>query len=114
MAAEYPTNLSRLCCSFCGKSQREVRKLIAGPMVYICNECIGLCNDIIAEEVDREEDKSSAKHASAEDRAAPGPEAPLSTKVEFWLLAKVTATGTTEDVELLKSLDEVRDRLAKP
>jgi len=44
-----------LCCSFCGKSQKEVKKLIAGPTVYICDECIGLCNDIIAEEIDREE-----------------------------------------------------------
>ena len=44
---EDPVNL---CCSFCGKSQREVRKLIAGPTVYICDECIELCNDIIAEE----------------------------------------------------------------
>jgi ATP-dependent Clp protease ATP-binding subunit ClpX len=40
-----------LCCSFCGKSQKEVKKLIAGPTVYICDECIGLCNDIIAEEI---------------------------------------------------------------
>src|SRR3982751_4709055 len=39
-----------LQCSFCGKSQREVKKLIAGPTVYICDECIHLCNDIIAEE----------------------------------------------------------------
>ncbi|HNW34003.1 MAG TPA: ATP-dependent Clp protease ATP-binding subunit ClpX [Candidatus Ozemobacteraceae bacterium] len=39
-------------CSFCGKSQDQVRKLIAGPEVYICDECIGLCNDIIVEEVD--------------------------------------------------------------
>ena len=37
-----------LYCSFCGKSQREVRKLIAGPTVFICDECIELCNDIIA------------------------------------------------------------------
>jgi ATP-dependent Clp protease ATP-binding subunit ClpX len=44
-----------LSCSFCGKSQREVRKLIAGPTVYICDECIKLCNDIIAEESDRDE-----------------------------------------------------------
>jgi ATP-dependent Clp protease ATP-binding subunit ClpX len=43
-----------LTCSFCGKSQKEVKKLIAGPTVYICDECIGLCNDIIAEEQDRE------------------------------------------------------------
>src|SRR5690606_13442621 len=44
-----------LSCSFCGKSQREVRKLIAGPTVYICDECIKLCNDIIAEENERDE-----------------------------------------------------------
>ncbi len=41
-----------LHCSFCGKSQDEVRKLIAGPTVYICDECIELCNEIIAEEVE--------------------------------------------------------------
>ncbi len=44
-----------LACSFCGKGQRDVRKLIAGPTVYICDECIRLCNDIIAEEGEREE-----------------------------------------------------------
>jgi len=40
-----------LYCSFCGKSQQEVRKLIAGPSVYICDECVDLCNDIIREEI---------------------------------------------------------------
>jgi hypothetical protein len=44
-----------LCCSFCGKSQKEVRKLIAGPSVYICDECVELCNDIITEEFERED-----------------------------------------------------------
>ncbi|MBL8619418.1 MAG: AAA family ATPase, partial [Deltaproteobacteria bacterium] len=44
-----------LRCSFCGKSQREVRKLIAGPSVYICNECVELCNEIITEEYERED-----------------------------------------------------------
>jgi ATP-dependent Clp protease ATP-binding subunit ClpX len=48
-----------LVCSFCGKSQDEVRKLIAGPTVYICDECIDLCNDIIAEECDQEEGVAS-------------------------------------------------------
>ncbi len=43
-----------LTCSFCGKSQREVKKLIAGPNVYICDECIELCNDIIAEEYEND------------------------------------------------------------
>ena len=41
---------STLYCSFCGKSQHEVRKLIAGPTVFICDECVELCNDIIREE----------------------------------------------------------------
>lgn len=44
---------STLCCSFCGKSQKEVKKLIAGPSVYICDECIALCNDIITEELEK-------------------------------------------------------------
>ena len=46
---------SGLHCSFCGKSQKEVKKLIAGPNVYICDECIQLCNDIIAEEVEKDD-----------------------------------------------------------
>lgn len=44
-------NEATLYCSFCGKSQHEVRKLIAGPSVFICDECVDLCNDIIKEEV---------------------------------------------------------------
>ena len=48
-----------LYCSFCGKSQHEVRKLIAGPSVYICDECVELCNDIIREELD---EANSGKH----------------------------------------------------
>jgi ATP-dependent Clp protease ATP-binding subunit ClpX len=46
---------ANLSCSFCGKSQREVKKLIAGPTVYICDECIELCNDIIAEEIGQDD-----------------------------------------------------------
>ncbi|MCX4240293.1 ATP-dependent Clp protease ATP-binding subunit ClpX [Paraliomyxa miuraensis] len=49
------TGHGNLSCSFCGKSQKEVKKLIAGPSVYICDECISLCNDILAEEVQKEE-----------------------------------------------------------
>ena len=51
---------SNLCCSFCGAGQEEVRKLIAGPGVYICDQCIDLCNDIILDESD-EEKTTSAK-----------------------------------------------------
>src|SRR5256885_16839440 len=46
-----------LSCSFCGKGQREVGRLIAGPTVYICDECIRVCNDIIAEVAEREKDR---------------------------------------------------------
>ena len=49
-----------LYCSFCGKSQHEVRKLIAGPSVFICDECVDLCNDIIREEVQDAETKGSS------------------------------------------------------
>ena len=41
---------SKLSCSFCGKQQSKVKKLIAGPNIYICNECVDLCNDILVEE----------------------------------------------------------------
>jgi len=50
-----------LYCSFCGKSQHEVRKLIAGPSVFVCDECVELCNDIIREEV---QEKSPSVHGS--------------------------------------------------
>ncbi len=50
-----------LYCSFCGKSQHEVRKLIAGPSVFICDECVELCNDIIREELDDRTDRSRDK-----------------------------------------------------
>ncbi len=53
-------NTEGLSCSFCGKGQGEVKKLIAGPNVYICDECIDLCNDIIAEDYENEEAASSS------------------------------------------------------
>ncbi len=54
MADRKRDDQGNLSCSFCGKNQKEVKKLIAGPTVYICDECIGLCNDIIAEEIEKE------------------------------------------------------------
>ena len=55
-----------LRCSFCGKSKDSVRKFISGPSVYICNECIALCNEILAEDEEREVAESDH----------PGPDAP--------------------------------------
>src|SRR3954463_9549117 len=57
-----------LYCSFCGKSQHEVKKLIAGPSVFICDECIELCNDIIRDEVPA--DAGSSKTSRSD---LPGP-----------------------------------------
>ena len=54
MAKRRGVNSDGLRCSFCGKSQEEVKKLIAGPAVYICDECIELCNEIIEEEYEKE------------------------------------------------------------
>lgn len=51
-----------LYCSFCGKSQHEVRKLIAGPSVYVCDECVELCNEIIREEIDEQSSESDDDH----------------------------------------------------
>ena len=49
------TDEKLLFCSFCGKNQNEVKKLIAGPSVYICDECVSLCNDIIKEDLESKE-----------------------------------------------------------
>jgi ATP-dependent Clp protease ATP-binding subunit ClpX len=57
------TNDKHLRCSFCGKSKESVKKFISGPNVYICNECISLCNEILAEEEERE----------AQDQTVPSP-----------------------------------------
>ncbi len=63
MASKDDTN-DQFFCSFCGKSQKEVKKLIAGPSVYICNECVGLCEEIIEDEEKgtRETEEKSHKH----------------------------------------------------
>ena len=56
-----------LFCSFCGKSQHEVKKLIAGPTVFICDECVELCMDIIKEEAKNYDDKTVGSVPSPEE-----------------------------------------------
>ena len=63
MTSKRDAKEGKLYCSFCGKSQKEVRKLIARPTVYICNECIELCNEIIADE-DAKEGVLKKRHSS--------------------------------------------------
>ncbi|MCU0841262.1 MAG: ATP-dependent Clp protease ATP-binding subunit ClpX [Thiobacillaceae bacterium] len=65
--ADKQGNDKLLYCSFCGKSQHEVRKLIAGPSVFICDECVELCNDIIREEV------SGSREGKGEGESLPTP-----------------------------------------
>ena len=61
MAEKKGSSEKLLYCSFCGKSQHEVKKLIAGPSVFICDECIDLCNDIVRDELSAEQDGKTAK-----------------------------------------------------
>jgi ATP-dependent protease Clp ATPase subunit len=53
-------NIEALTCSFCSKDQSQVAKLVAGPGVYICNDCVELCNQIIAQELDRQRARGRA------------------------------------------------------
>ena len=106
-----------LYCSFCGKSQHEVKKLIAGPSVFICDECIELCNDIIRDEVPAE---SPDAKAAKSDLPVPGEiKASLDQYVigqepakrtlavavynHYKRLKHVQGAGKKEDVELAKS-----------
>ena len=64
---------SRLKCSFCGKSQDQVKKLIAGPEVYICDECVELCNEILDEEFFENKEKDGVEEESKEEKPIPKP-----------------------------------------
>ena len=61
MSDEIENKDKQLFCSFCGKNQSEVKKLIAGPSVYICDECVSLCNDIIKEDLSEKDSEESEK-----------------------------------------------------
>ncbi|SHG99914.1 ATP-dependent Clp protease ATP-binding subunit ClpX [Hydrocarboniphaga daqingensis] len=98
-----------LYCSFCGKSEHEVRKLIAGPSVYICDECVDLCNDIIREEV----------HAKPQTKGLPKPQEIRAVLDEYVIgqdqakkvlsvavynhYKRLSVKGSTDGVELAKS-----------
>ena len=64
---------SRLKCSFCGKSQDQVKKLIAGPEVYICDECVELCNEILDEEFFENKEKDGIEEEAKEEKPIPKP-----------------------------------------
>src|SRR5687767_11603274 len=105
-----------LTCSFCGKSQKEVKKLIAGPTVYICDECIGLCNDIIAEEQDKDSQRDGSfkipkpfeikqvldEYVIGQDRAKKALAVAVHNHYKR-ILSKKEETAPTDEVELQKS-----------
>ena len=64
---------SRLKCSFCGKTQDQVKKLIAGPEVYICDECVELCNEILDDEFFETKDKEADENAAPAEKSIPKP-----------------------------------------
>ena len=83
MAEKKGSSEKLLYCSFCGKSQHEVKKLIAGPSVFICDECIDLCNDIIRDE----------QAATPEDGAKDGLPTPqeISARLDQFVIGQTTA-----------------------
>jgi ATP-dependent Clp protease ATP-binding subunit ClpX len=102
-----------LYCSFCGKSQHEVRKLIAGPSVFICDECVELCNDIIREEIQQSQpDKGSSDLPTPHEIRTildqyvigqPQAKKALSVAVYNHYKRLRSSQGKTDDVELAKS-----------
>ena len=62
-----PKSDDKLKCSFCGKTQDQVKKLIAGPEVYICDECVELCNEILEEEFFEAKDKEASAETGKEE-----------------------------------------------
>jgi ClpX C4-type zinc finger len=102
-ATRHPTpgaaRLETLCCSFCGKDKDTVAKLVAGPGVYICNECIGLCHLIIAEEQPEQEPAASVRawHEQPDDELLTG-------------LAKIQAVVSQADAAVHDHVDVLRRR----
>jgi|SRR5215470_11348637 len=77
-----------LRCSFCGKSQGKVKKLIAGPMVYICNECIEICNEILADDREYEQRHGPPSGQGAPVLPAAEPRVPCSMCRTFVLMGE--------------------------
>ena len=104
-----------LLCSFCGKSQEEVKKLIAGPSVYICDECIQLCNEIIDEEYNREREEGEPDELLKPAIARiPTVEQPLLRYIDDTMWAEVLRYINTGKHYRSVSNLQIQDRQARP
>lgn len=82
---------STLYCSFCGKSQYEIKKLIAGPTVFICDECVDVCKDIVAE--DNAERELHKRLKESGERIASKHEVEALAWMRTWTMSAPTKTG---------------------
>ena len=104
---ESPTGLH---CSFCGKHQDQIQKLIAGPGVYICDECVDLCQQIIADELSREEVRKRIAAAGGDVSALTDDLDALSVGDLIDLLVRIHQSHAGVDRTVQRVVDTLRER----
>ena len=96
------TTAIQLCCSFCAKPSPDVEKVIAGPGVYICNECVGLCNDILRSEQQRQPHESDTRLSAWEEG--------MTDEQILDQLPRVAAVGAQTEASLRRLVTILRER----
>lgn len=102
--------LEAMCCSFCGKDQTDVTKLIAGPGVFICNQCVDLCNQIVADELSRKDTPTADENTAGAE--PPGIRAwdQLSDEALLQEMVKAHAAHRNVDRAVRRHVQALRDR----
>jgi ClpX C4-type zinc finger len=101
---------SGLHCSFCGKHQDDIQKLIAGPGVYICDECVALCQQIIAEELSREEVRKRIERSGGDVSAITDDLDTVSVADLIDLLVRIHQSHEGVDRTVQRVVDALRER----
>jgi len=99
--AQAATTATQVCCSFCAKPSSAVEKVIAGPGVYICNECVGLCNDILRAEQHKPSDPGTQ---------LPAWEETMTDEQVLDLLPRIAAVGAQTEASLQRLVTVLRER----